>query len=330
MSKPKIVSLSPLPSGVIQSYVAPYLKGREVEVVGVEKTDEISLAEAISDADIVIGDFSFSLPITRRMVEKAKGLKLIQQPSTGYEHIDIEACADLGIPVANIGGANAIAVAEHTVMLALALLKKVFYCHHKTAKAEWAQQEMFTEGVFELQGKNYGIIGLGRIGREVAKRIAAFSANVLYYDKYRLKEEEEEEIKVSFRPLDKLLRESDIVSLHLPLTEETRLMIGERELTLMGPSAYLINVARGELVDEAALSRALKQKSLAGAGLDVFSDEPIKSSNPLLTAPNVILTPHVAGATNESRERIIKTAIENVVRVLEGKEPVNVVNGVVK
>jgi glyoxylate reductase len=326
LEKPKIVSLSPFPAGVIQFLISPYLGGREVEIVTPEKTDEEYLAELIKDADILIGDFTFNIPITKNILRKATKLKLIQQPTVGYQHIDIKGARELNIPVANTAGANDISVAEHTIMLALALLKKLFYAHQKTKEGKWAQIEMFDMGVFELYQKTWGIIGMGKIGKEVAKRLNAFSTNILYYDKIQLPEEKEEELNAKFRPLEKLLRESDIVSLHLPLTEETKNLISEKEINLMKPSAYLINVSRGELVDEEALSKALKQKRISGAGIDVFSEEPISPSCPLLSAPNVILTPHIAGATNESRNRIIQKTVENVVRVLNGENPIDVVN----
>lgn len=326
MEKPKIVSLSPFPAGVIQFLVSPYLAGREVEILAAEKNEEEYLIELIKDADILIGDFTFNIPITRKMLSSASKLKFIQQPTVGYQHIDIQSAREFNIPVANSAGANDISVAEHTIMLALALLKKLFYAHQKTKDAAWAQVEMFDLGVFEIYQKTWGIIGMGKIGREVAKRLNSFQVNILYYDKIKLSEEKEKELNVKFKPLEKLLRESDIISLHLPLTEETKNLISEKELNLMKPHSYLINVSRGELVDEEALAKALKQKRLAGAGIDVFSTEPVSTSNPLLSAPNIILTPHIAGATNESRNRIIQKTIENVIRVLSGENPVDVVN----
>lgn len=326
MEKPKIVSFSPFPAGVIQFLISPYLAGREVEIVTPEKKDEEYLADLLKDADILIGDFTFNIPVTKKILSKTTKLKLIQQPTVGYQHIDIQAARELNIPVANTAGANDISVAEHTIMVALALLKKLFYAHQKTKEGQWVQMEMFDMGIFELYQKTWGIIGMGKIGKEVARRLNAFSINILYYDKIKLSEEKEKELNAKYRPLDKLLRESDIISLHLPLTEETKNLISEKEINMMKPHSYLINVSRGELVDEEALAKALKQKRIAGAAVDVFSTEPISPSCPLLSAPNIILTPHIAGATNESRARIIQKTVENVVRVLNGEEPIDVVN----
>lgn len=325
MSKAKIVSLSPLPAGVIEMFISPYISGREVEIIAIEKSDEDYLAEIISDADILLGDFSFNVPINKNILNFAKKLKLIQQPSVGYQHIDIDGCRELNIPVANTAGANDISVAEHTLMLGLALLKKLFFAHQKTSQYEWPQLEV---GGSELYEKTWGIIGMGKIGKEVAKRIIAFGAKIIYFDKFKLSEESEKELNVSFRPLDRLIRESDIISLHLPLTPETKQIISEKQIRMMRPSTILINVARGELVDEQFLANALKKKSIAGAGIDVFSTEPIAKDNPFVGLPNVILTPHIAGATNEARQRIIQKAVTNIVRVLNGEKPIDVVNGV--
>lgn len=329
MEKPKVLSLSPLPSGVLQMYIAPYLQGRDVEIISLEKWDEEKFYENIKDVDILIGDFTFNIPITKEMLLGAKKLKLVQQPTVGYQHIDIQGIAELNIPVANVAGANDIAVAEHTIMMAMALLKKLLYTHNKTAAGEWVQIEMFSMGVFELQDKMWGIIGCGKIGREVAKRLIPFGVQMQYYDKVQLPQDVEKSLNLKYVPLDKLLRTSDIISLHLPLTEETKNLLDEKRLSLIKPHAIIINVARGELIDEVALAKALKQKAIAGAGIDVFSKEPISKDNPLLSCPNVLLTPHIAGATNESRGRIIKKTVENIVRVLSGEKPIDVVNGVI-
>lgn len=329
MEKPKVLSLSPLPTGVIQMYIAPYLSGKEVEIIAMEKYEEEKFKEIIKEVDVLLGDFSFNIPINREMLKDAKKLKLVQQPTVGYQHIDTEGIAKLNIPVANTAGANDISVAEHTIMMALALLKKLFYTHQRTQGGDWVQVEMFSLGVFELYDKVWGIVGCGRIGREVIKRILPFGVKVQYYDKFRLDETKEQDLNITYVPFDKLLRTSDIISLHLPLTGETKHLLDEKRLSLIKPHAIVINVARGELIDELSLSQKLKQKAIAGAAVDVFSQEPVEKDNPLLSCPNVILTPHIAGATNEARGRIIKKAIENVIRVLEGQKPVDVVNGVV-
>jgi phosphoglycerate dehydrogenase-like enzyme len=229
--------------------------------------------------------------------------------------------------VANIGGANAVSVAEHTVMLALMLLKRAVYAHSKLVGGQWTQGELMNV-IGEIYGKTWGVLGMGRIGREVAARALAFGAKVIYYDVVR--REEVEKLGVEYRPFNRLLAESDILSIHVPLTPDTKGMIGERELRMMRPTAILINVSRGEVTDEEALARAVREGWIAGVGVDVFSVEPPPPDHPLLQAAregfNVVVTPHIGGATSEARMRIINVTIENVVRALAGLRPENVVN----
>lgn len=327
----RIVVLSPLPEEMVMAMVASQVEGEdielEVEVYGGDPGQ--GLEEAVRGADVIIGDFSFRLPIDGAVAEAARGCLLIQQPSIGYQHIDLKATREAGIPVANAGAANVIGVAEHTVMFMLMLLKRALYFHRKTARGEWGQQDIFTLGLQELHGKVLGIVGMGHIGREVAARARPFGCRIVYYDKNPLEPSVEEELGVARNTLEELLRVSDLVSLHVPLTPETRHLIDADKLAMMKPEACLLNLARGEVVDEQALAEALEKGHLAGAGLDVFSEEPLNPDNPLIGSEKVVLSPHVAGGTNESRVRIIQATMENVVRVLEGGKPENVVNGVV-
>ncbi|MEM4494137.1 MAG: 2-hydroxyacid dehydrogenase, partial [Pyrobaculum sp.] len=299
----------------------------DIEVVTLFEPNYEEVARQVADADVVVGDYTFRIKIDADLCQKMSKVKLIQQPSTGYDHIDVVACAKRGIPVANIGGANSISVAEHTIMLALMLLKRAVYAHQKLVNGQWTQGELMNT-IGELYGKTWGILGLGRIGREVAIRVLAFGARVIYYDVVR--REDVEKLGVVYRPFNRLLAESDVLSIHVPLTEKTRGMIGERELRMMKPTAVLINVSRGEITDEEALAKAVREGWIAGVGVDVFSVEPPPPDLPLLQAAregfNVIVTPHIAGATNEARMRIINVTLDNVLRVLAGLKPENVVN----
>lgn len=328
LEKAKIVSFSPIPEGVLRQLIITYAPDIKFDLVVIPEFDREKILRELEDADIVVGDYTFKIPITREMIEHMKRVRLIQQPSTGYDHIDVEAAKEKGIPVANIGGANALSVAEHTIALALLLLKRIIHAHHRVSSGVWAQDEMFNLGIYELYDKKWGIIGLGRIGREVAKRVRCFGVKTLYYDKIRFPVELERELQVEYRPLNRLLRESDVISIHVPLTNETRHMISEKELRMMKPNAILINVSRGEIVDEVALAKALSERWIMGAGVDVFSQEPIPSDHPLLKVrgANLVLTPHIAGATNEARQRITITSIDNIVRAIKGEELRNVVN----
>lgn len=319
----KVVVLSPLPATVVRSFFSSYIsKGLDVDVVTLNDPSSPEFLKELSEADVIIGDYTFRIGINEEMCKHMKKVKLIQQPSTGYDHIDVKSCARMGIPVANIGGANSISVAEHTIALALALLKKIYYAHQQILAGKWAQAELMNT-TSELFGKTWGVIGVGRTGREVVKRVQPMGARVIYYDKVRLN-------GLEFKEFSDLLNESDIVSIHLPLTAETTKMIGERELRLMKPTSILINVSRGEITDEEAVARAVSEGWIAGAGIDVFSEEPLPEQHPLLKAAKegapIILTPHIAGATNEARLRIIQFTIENVARVLMNQNPENVVN----
>jgi phosphoglycerate dehydrogenase-like enzyme len=331
MSRKRVLVLSPLPGQVIEALLAASAAGTdigEVEAVAYEGESRQELLEAVAGADIIVGDYTTHHEMDAEVMRAAAPCALIQQPSVGYQHLDVDEAARQGIPVANAAGANAISVAEHTIMGALSCLKKLTLQQKKMRESIWAQDEMAEHGIFELFGKTLGIIGLGRIGKQVAARAKPFGCNTIYYDIVRPDEGLEAELCVSFRELDELVAESDILCLHVPLTPDTRHMIDAARVAGMKQGAILVNVARGEVIDEDAVAAALKEGRLAGAVIDVFSEEPVPPDNPLLDCPNTVLTPHTAGATNESRLRIINVAMGNIVKVLKGEPPENVVNGV--
>ncbi|MHB8894882.1 MAG: 2-hydroxyacid dehydrogenase [Candidatus Geothermincolia bacterium] len=332
MSVTKILVLSPLPAVLVQALFDAKMSESpvkpDIEIETYEGSTREDLLKAVATADIIIGDYTFKTEMDAEMMSAAAPCLLIQQPSVGYQHLDVDAAAREGVPVANVAGANAIAVAEHTIMTALVLLKKLMMQHEKTAAGQWAQDEMPTYGVFELFGKTLGIIGMGNIGQEVALRARPFGCAIVYYDVNPLTPEREAELGVASRTLDALLAEADVVTLHAPLTHETENMLSAERIAMMKPGAVMVNVARGGLVDEKALADALVEGRLAGAAVDVYSVEPVLPDNPLLSAPNTVLTPHTAGATNESRFRIIGVAMDNVAGVLERRVPRFIVNGI--
>jgi phosphoglycerate dehydrogenase-like enzyme len=331
MERKRVLILSPLPEEAARALIGSKVSSEELEgisIVSYQGSSHSDLVQDVSDADVIIGDYTNNIAMDAAVMRAAKKCLLIQQPSTGFQHIDVDAAAAEGIPVANIAGANTNAVAEHTIMLILACLKNLPLAYEKTRSGEWAQDEMPLYGVFELWGKTLGIVGLGRIGKEVARRARVFGPRMIYYDTDRPGPETERELGVAYRDLDQLIKESDIVTVHTPFTPQTENLISADRIARMKPNAVIVNVSRGGIVNEAALVEALKQKTIHGAGLDVFSQEPPSPSDPLLTAPSVIPTPHIAGATNESRARIVDMTIENVVRVLRGEQPINIVNGV--
>lgn len=320
-----LVVLSPLPAPLVSQWLSSRLGRSDFEVTGASEVSPEALQMALAKAELVLGDYTFQHRIDEAFLAGAPQLKFIQQPSVGYQHIDLEACRRHGVAVANTPGVNDAAVAEHTLMLAMMLLRNALFAHAKTSAGQWPQQELLWDrGVYELYQKTFGIIGMGRIGRELAKRLIPFGTRTLYYDPQRLPGDIETELHVQHKPLDHLLRLSDVVSIHVPLTDSTRGLIGEKQLALMKFNAVLINVARGECIDEAALALRLREKKLAGAGLDVFSAEPIRADNPLLGVENAVLTPHIAGATAEVRQRVVEIAVGNLARVLKGEPPEHV------
>jgi len=319
----KLVSMAPLPAAFFE-HVMRQNGIENVRVVDINAASNEDIKREVSDADYIIGDFSFKNRITRELAFTAKRVKLVQQPSVGYQHIDIDACREAGVRVANCAGANTISVAEHTLMLALGLLKKLAIAHNSTARGEWRQMDLMP---LELSGKVWGIVGMGRIGKALAERIAPFGANMLYSDPIRLASEQEKALSLAYSELPNLLKTADIISLHCPLTPETTGLISADSIALMKPSVIVVNVARGEVIDEAVVAAAIKQKKIGGLGIDVFTDEPPAPGSPLLGLgdENVILSPHVAGVTAESKMRIMSMSMNNLVKVMKGGEPENLV-----
>lgn len=322
----KILNTAPLSGAGLKSLIETKVLGIPFSVVDVHKFPEDKLAQEIADADIVLGDYIGSTPITRAVAKAARKLKLIQQPSVGYNHIDISACKEFGIPVANTPGANDIGVAEHTVMLALASLKNLPYYNAKTHEGEWLFTEAQRTGIFELNGKTYGLLGMGRTARAVAERLAPFGLKLLYYDIVKLSARDEKKYNASYASMEEILKTADVVSIHLPLTAETTKIIDAARLALMKLSAILINVGRGALVDEAALAGALRDKKITFAAVDVFIEEPPPKNHLFFGLGNIILTPHLAGSTRESGMRIMNMALDNLGRVLKGEKPLWVLN----
>jgi phosphoglycerate dehydrogenase-like enzyme len=259
--------------------------------------------------------------ISGEFFRSAPKLKLVQLLSAGYDRVDIEAARKARVPVANNGGANAIAVAEHTVMLMLAVLKRLVRFHNDVVAGKWRVGNQVDGAAYELSGKLVGIVGLGNIGKKVARRVQAFDARVQYYDIARLSENEEDQLGVRFVLFDELLRTSDIVSLHVPLDDTTRAMISTRELGLMRPTAIIVNTCRGPVIDEAALHHALSAGKIAAAGLDVMVAEPPAKDHPLFALPNVTLTPHSAGPTWENWAARFRNGFDNIQRVAAGRAP---------
>ena len=273
--------------------------------------------EAMAGAEYLVG-FVDGL-INDALFRCGPNLKLVQLLSAGYEKADMDAARQAGVPVANNGGANSVAVSEHVLMLLLAVSRQLILQHANVIAGRWRGNSV--PRVYELRGKTLGIVGLGTIGKKTARLAQAFGMDVIYYDIERLGEDAEDLLDVRFRLFRELLGLSDVVSLHTPLDVSTYHMIGEAELALMKPSAMLINTARGPVVNEADLYDALAAGNIAGAGLDVYDPEPPAADNPLYSLNNVVLTAHMAGPTFESNIARVRNAFDNVQRVNRGKDP---------
>jgi phosphoglycerate dehydrogenase-like enzyme len=320
----------------VLAIVSPHVGGRasgaalarlfpgEADVTVVETADEDPAA--LRAAHVVVTALA---PVTARHIAAAPELKLVQCASHGYDYVDVAAARQRGVTVCTIGssGAEAQNVAEQTFALLLALAKRLIPAHNALVEADWALPRL-QSGLTELSGKTLGIVGLGQIGQQVARRAAAFDMNVVYAGRRRAAPETEARLGGARRlPLEELLRTSDYVTLHAPLTDGTRHLLNADRLALLKPTAFVVNTARGALIDQDALADALERGALAGAGLDVFDPEPPTPALRLLKSPNVVLSPHVGGVTRETVVRIALAAVGNATAFLTGAQPRDVVNG---
>lgn len=299
-------------------------KGFELEYLE-DKPKEFETAEKLRKVDFIMGS---SRMFSKEELEGASNLKLVQSIYSGYDPVRVEELTQIRIPFATGGGANAVGVAEQVILYILALYKNLVKNHNNLIKGiRWPKGKDRDNRLFELYDKEVGIIGLGNIGRQLAKILQGFQAKVSYYDVTRFKDAERT-LGVRYKQLEDLLKSSDIISLHVPGHLEG--IIGEREFGLMKSSAIFINTTRGKTVDEQALYKALRDKKIAGAGLDVFTRESdIRKGeyiSPLFELENVVVSPHTAGGTYEAWFRKIDNAYINIVRVAEGKKPLWVVN----
>lgn len=276
-------------------------------------------AAALADATCLVG-FGDKF-MSDAMYQAGPKLKLVQLLSAGYDKCDIEAARRAGVPICNNGGANSTAVAEHALLLMLAVCRRLVWQHDNVAAGRWRGNNVQDVKLYELKGKTLGIVGLGMIGKKTAKLAQAFGMDVQYYDIVRLSEDRADDLDVRFSLYEEVLRTSDIVSLHVPLSKETKHMMGAAQLKLMKPSAYLINTCRGPVVNEADLIAALRDGTIAGAGLDVFDQEPPPADNGLFGLPNVVLTAHFAGPTWDNQYTRFRNAFDNCQRVIRGEKP---------
>jgi D-3-phosphoglycerate dehydrogenase / 2-oxoglutarate reductase len=270
---------------------------------------------AMVDADVV---FLMGKAVTSPMVQAAKKLRFIQKLGAGVDNIDLHACKASGVTVAKLHGGNAVPVAEHTLLMTLAALRRLAQLDRDTRDGNWVREKARTISR-QLSGKTVGIVGFGAIGRAYARLLRGFDAKVNYFDIVRAPEDLCQQLNATYMEFDELLRTSDVISVHTPLTELTRHLFGQREFEMMKPSAVFINCARGGIVDEKALFDALTQGVIHGAGIDVFAQEPAPQSTRFFELDNCVVTPHTAGGTVDNFEYVVKRAIENVQRLDRGE-----------
>jgi D-3-phosphoglycerate dehydrogenase len=254
------------------------------------------------------------LSLNEKVINSLPNLKLIQRWGAGYDKVDVKAAGKRNIPVAVTPGMNAPAVSEMAVLLMLAVYRNLIQLHNNVLDGKW-QVGGIASISYTIDGKTVGLIGMGNIGKRVTKEVQAFGGTVQYYDVFRLLPEEEEKLGIQYVELEQLLKTSDIISLHVPLTDTTRHLIHKDTLNLMKPSAIIVNTARGAIIKQDDLVETLQNKKILGAGLDCLEQEPADQSNPLFNLKNVVITPHMGGSTIDISVNMAKRCIENIVKV---------------
>ena len=310
---PFFTNLAPETAALLTQYAPPDFSVT-VYPANLPDSEKIPLVEK--------ADFLILFPgyLSEPVLRAAHQVRLIQLVSVGFDRMDLMLCRELGIPVANNGGTNALDVTEHTVALILAFYRRLIEMNANVRTDQWSAIDSGAT-TYCINGKVVGIVGFGQIGQRVARLLGAFGARILYYDPYPPAPSVAHELKAHRVNLDELFSQADIVTLHTPLNEQTRGLVNDSLLSLMKPTALLVNTCRGPVVDEAALTRTLQERRIAGAALDVLEHEPPDHDNPLLQLDNVLLTPHTAGVTRDTWPRRGKFIFENLQRVWEGEAP---------
>ncbi|MBI4293612.1 MAG: lactate dehydrogenase [Betaproteobacteria bacterium] len=278
--------------------------------------------QLIRDTDFLI---LFTSHVSDDVLRSARQLKLIQLVGAGYDKINLPLCREIGVPVANNGGTNAVDAAEHALTLMLAAYRRLPEMDRNVRSGNW---DAIDSGAttYTIHGKTVGIVGLGKIGQRVAQLLKPFDAELLFFDPSPPPADVQRSLGVMQASLEELLRRADIVTLHVPLLPSTRHLIGAKELAAMKPTALLVNTGRGPVVDEAALSEALRQRRLGWAALDVYTKEPVDPANPILRLENTTFTPHTGGVTYDTWARRGEFIFRNIQRVWAGEKPLAVVS----
>ncbi len=318
----KVVITRAVPEDLVVDELAGLIVKQGPEGVGFEAR---AARDEARDADALV-TWGF-VPVDGAFLDAAPGLRVVANIAAGTDNLDIEELARRGVWATNVPDAFAASTAEVAMGLMLSVMRRISEGERYVRSGAWHASEPGRFDGVTLEGKQLGLIGFGRIARAVASRASAFGMRVRYYSRSAATVEDERRLGAERMSLDELLVTSDVVSLHVPLTPDTHHLLGERELARMRPGAFLVNTARGKVIDEEALIAALEAGALGGAGLDVFHEEPAVP-DALLRLSNVAVTPHVGGATREARREAQRTALRNVRLVLDGKPPLSPVNRV--
>jgi D-3-phosphoglycerate dehydrogenase len=307
--------ITPAPLANLQGEFLTTLKRAGFDLVYPKKSVQMTEDDLLAEMGGVAASLAGSEPYTRKVFAALPGLKVVARAGVGYDAVDVQAATDHGVVVCIAPGTNQDSVAEHTFLLILALARNLLAQHLPIKEGKWPRWANLP-----LRGRALGLVGLGRIGKAVALRGLAFGMKVVAYEPYPDRAFTDRH-GVKLTTLEEVLAAGDYVSLHLPLLPESKHLINRKTLALMQPSAFLVNTARGGLIDEAALYDALAGKKLAGAGLDVLDEEPPPGGHPLLTLDNVVLTAHTAGVDTQSRDEMALLAAQCIARLAQGEWP---------
>lgn len=321
--------VSTVPASRFKKYDVEWPKEWEIVYLKFPYTDDEMIAAA-ADADVIFAD-SIHV-VSAKVIAACKNLKMIHTEGVSFNKVDVEAAKNAGVLVCNNRAVNAAAVAEHCIGLMLSGLRRTARNDHmiKTKGYVATKAQTTAEGVPELAGKEIGLIGMGVIGREVAKRLIPWACKLRYYDVIRMNEEVEKELQLEYMPFEELISNSDIISIHVPVTPGTLRMIGPDQFKLMRKNTLLINNSRGEIVDNMALAEALEKGQIFGAALDTVDPEPLPEWHPLLhlspeAEDRLTLTPHIAGMTDGAFKRMLEWTIRDIRLLEQGEVPANVI-----
>lgn len=319
MTGPKVTFITGLPDDIIEIVVGHNHEGWTTEVCRGDTPIE-EQRKSVADADFIM---VYASRLDDDVLRAASKARVVQNLAAGYDSMNLRLMRELDIPCCNNGGANSLAVADHTVLLMLSLYRRLLVADRATRDGRWSQP-ITGSNTFEMANKLVGVLGLGNIGGQVAKRVQGFDATAQYFDPFPPSAERERKLNVTRVGLEELFATSDIVTCHTPLTRDTRHIVSRELIAKMKPTAILINTSRGSVVDESALIEALSRGRIAGAGLDVFEKEPVSSDNPLLSMDNVVVTAHSAGTTWDTWFRRAEFAYRNMKGIWNGEPPVAV------